>query len=112
MLVQRVAPKHTAHGVGEQGDDLVPLGADIVAALHGFRNIVLGVKDAVDGDILVRHIGGQLVLQAVDVNEDTVEFFFVGFKLQKALLTFGFPSSVGIGQTGNRADERVSLEIP
>ncbi len=56
--IQRVAPEHTAHGVREQRNDLVPLGAYIVAALHGFRHIVLGVKDAVNGHILVCHIWG------------------------------------------------------
>ena len=33
-LVQRIPPEHTAHGVGDEGDDLVAHGADIVAALH------------------------------------------------------------------------------
>ena len=72
LSIQRVPAEHTAHGVGEQRDDFIPLSADIVAALHGLRHIVLGVKNAVDGNILVRHIVCQFVLQTVDVDKSAI----------------------------------------
>ena len=95
--VQRVASKHTSHGIGNEGDDLVAHGADIVAALHRLRHIVLTVKHTMHSNILVRHIRCQFVLQPVNVNENAVEFFFVLFELLEALFALGLPSSIFLG---------------
>ena len=95
--IQRVPSEHTAHGIGDEGDDLVAHGADIVAALHRFRHIVFTVKYAMHGHILVRHIRRQFVLQTVNVNKNAVEFFFVLFELLEALFALGLPSSIFLG---------------
>ena len=55
--------------------------ADDQELIRQSLQIVLSIKDAVDGDILIHYIRGQLVLQAVYVNEDAVQFFLVGFEL-------------------------------
>ena len=95
--IQRVASKHTSHGIGDEGDNLIAHGADIVAALHRLRYIVLAVKHAMHRHILVRHIWRQFVLQTVNVNENAVEFFFVLFELLEALFALGLPSSIFLG---------------
>ena len=79
LHVQGVAAEHTAHGVGDQGGDLVPQGAGVGAALHRLRDVLPAVKDAVDGDVFVGDVGGEFVPQTVNVDEDAVEGFFVGF---------------------------------
>ena len=79
--IQRIAPEHTAYGVGNEGDDLIPHGADIAAAPHALRHIILAVKHTMHGDISVRHLRDQLVLEAIDVDEDAVEFLFVFLEL-------------------------------
>ena len=68
LNIQGVAGKEAAYGVG---DDLVTKSADIVAALHGLGDIVLGI-DPLYGDILIGHLGDRLVLETVDVNENAV----------------------------------------
>ena len=95
--VQRITPEHTAHGVRDEGDDLVAHGADVIAALHGFRHIIFAVKHAMYGHILVRHIWRQFVLQTVNVNENAVQFFFVLFELLEAFFALGLPSSIFLG---------------
>ena len=78
----------------EEGNDLVAHGADIVAAFHGLWHIVLAIKQAIHGHILVRHIRRQLILQAVNIDENAVKLFFVLFEVLKAgfalLLPCGF----------------------
>ena len=110
-LVQRIPPEHTAHGVGDEGDDLVSHGTDVVAALHGFWHIVLAVEHAMHGHILVRHIRRQFVLQAVNVNENAVKFFFVLFELLEAVFTLLLPCSIGSGQS-RAIHQRILFEIP
>ena len=95
--VQRVAPEHTAHGIGNERHNLIPHGADIIAALHGLRYIVFAVKHAMYSNILVRHIRCQFILQAVDVDENAVQFFFVLFELLEAFFALGLPSSIFLG---------------
>ena len=97
VYVQRIPPEHTTHGVGNEGDDLVAHGADIVAALHGLRHIVLAVKHTMHGHIFIRHIRRQFILQTVNVNENAVEFFFVLFELLEALFALDLPSSIFLG---------------
>ena len=97
ILVCSVPPEQTPHGVGEQGDDLVPEGADIVAAPHALGDIVLGVEDAMYCDVLVCHIGIQLVLEAVDVNEDPVQLLLVGLELLEPGFALRLPGGEFIG---------------
>ena len=89
--IQGVPPEHTAHGVGDEGDDLIPEGTDIVAALHGLGHIVLSVENSMYCDILVGHLGGQLVLEAVDVDENAVQLLLVGLELLEPGFTFRLP---------------------
>ena len=91
VTVDGITAKEAAHGVGDKGDDLVPEGADIVAALHGLGDIVPGIENSMYRDILVGHLGGDLVLEAVDVNENTVQLLLVGFELLETLLTHSVP---------------------
>ena len=49
------------------------------------------------GHVLICHIRRQFVLQAVNVNKNAVEFFFVLFELQKAVFAFLLPSSIFLG---------------
>ena len=93
LHIQRVAAKEATHGVGDEGDDLVPEGADIIAPLHGLGDIVLGVENSMYGDILVGHLRGKFVLEAVDVNEDAVQFLLVGFELLEPGLALRLPGS-------------------
>ena len=89
-------------------DDLVAHRADIVAALHGFRHIVLAVKHAMHSHVLVRHIRRQFVLQTVNVNENAVEFFFVLFELLEALFALGLPSSIFLGNQSSHFESSSS----
>lgn len=74
--IQRTAAKHTAHGAGNQAADVT-------------------VKVCLaDGHILVPHLGRQLVLQAVDVDKNAVQLFFVGFELVEPVIAGGFPISI------------------
>ena len=92
--VQRIPPEHTAHGVGDEGDDLVAHGADVVAALHRLRHIIFAVKHAMHGHVFIGHIRRQFVLQTVNVNETAVEFFFVLFELLETGFALGLPGSI------------------
>ena len=95
--IQRIPPEHTAHSIGDKGDDLITHGADIARALHRLRHSVLTVIDPMHGHILVRHLRCQLVLQTVDVDENAIQLFFVLFELQKPLLTLRLPCGVFVG---------------
>ena len=66
-------------------------GADVAAALHALGDVLLGAEDPVDGDVLVRHLGGEFLLEAVDVDEDAVELLLVGLKLLEAGFALRLP---------------------
>ena len=100
LRVQRIAAEHAANGVGEQRDDLIPQGAHIGAALHTFRHVVLCAENPMDRNVLVGHLGGQLVLQAVDADEDAVQLLLVGLELLEAGFTFRLPGGEFIGDLG------------
>ena len=74
--IQRVAAKHTAHGIAEQALD-IPLQV-------GFAH----------GHILILHFRGQFILQAVNINKNAVQLFLVGFQLFKALLALALPQQI------------------
>ena len=71
--IQRVAAKHTANRIRKQAFDLPCQ----VSAAHG--------------NVLILHFGGQFILQAVNINKDTVQLFLVSFELVKALVALCFP---------------------
>ena len=98
-LVQRIAPHHAAHGVGNQAADV----ATEVCLAHGH--------------VLVVHVGGQFVLQAVDVDENAVQLFLVGFQLGKAVGAGTLPVAPAVGKehvvlVDGGGDEGVALEVP
>ena len=111
LHIQRVASEHATHGTGNEGNDLVAHGADVIAALHGFRHIIFAVKHAMHGHILVRHIRRQFVLQAVNVNENAVEFFFVLFELLEAGFTLGLPSSIFLGNQSSHINDSSNSSV-
>ena len=51
-------------------------------------------------NVLVGHLGGQLVLQAVDADEDAVQLLLVGLELLEAGFTFRLPGGEFIGDLG------------
>ena len=75
-LIERIAAKDAAHSVGDQAADVT---AKVCAA---------------DGDVLILDFRGQFVLQAVDVDEDAVEFFLVGFELGEAVIALTLPEHI------------------
>ena len=50
-----------------------------------------------DRNVLVGHLRGQLVLQAVDVDEDAVQLLLVGLELLEPGLAFRLPGGEFIG---------------
>ena len=52
------------------------------------------------GNVFVGHLGGQLVLQAVDADEDAVQLLLVGLELLEPGLTFRLPGGEFIGDSG------------
>ena len=76
--IQGVPPEHAAHGIGKQGADFT---AQVGPA---------------DGYVPVLHLRRQLVLEAVNVDENAIEFFFVGFELIEASRAFCVPLFVFI----------------
>mgnify|MGYP000087387735 CR=1 FL=1 len=83
ILIGRVTAKHTTHRIAEQALD-VPLQ---IRLAHG--------------NIFIFHFRGQFILQTVDVNENAVQLFFVGFQLVKAVITFRLPLVKGFRNRGN-----------
>ncbi len=95
-LIKRVTAKHASHGVGKEGFDHIGLGEDVVVALHGVGDIVLRIIDAGHGNILLRHLRAQFFGKAVDVDEDAVKFFIIGFQCGKTLVGGLLVGGVGI----------------
>ena len=94
ILINRVAAKHTAHGVAEQALD-IPLQ---VSLAHGH--------------IFIFHFRSQLILQAVNVDKNAVQLFFIGFQLVKTVIAFFLPLVKGFGNRGNIAKQWVLLTVP
>ena len=94
ILIGRVTAKHTTHRIAEQTLD-VPLQ---VRLAHGH--------------IFIFHFWGQLVLQAVNVNKNAVQLFFVGLQLAKTVIAFLLPLSKGFGNRGNIPEQWVLLKVP
>ena len=51
-----------------------------------------------DRNVLVGHLGRQLVLQAVDADEDAVQLLLVGLELLEPGFTFRLPDGEFIGK--------------
>ena len=81
LHIQRISAEHTADGIGDERDDLIAHGANIVGAAHPLGHILFGVEDAVHGDVLLGDVGCKLILQAVDLDENAVELLFIFLKL-------------------------------
>ena len=77
-FVERIAPHHTADGIADKAYHLVALRAYVAGAAPAFGKIAHGVHHVMDAHLVQRHLDGHLVLHAVDLGEDTVEFFLVG----------------------------------
>ena len=76
ILIGRVTAKHTANRIAQQALD-IPLQ---VRLAHGH--------------IFIFYFRCQLVLQAVNVNKNAVQFFFVGFQLVKTFIALALPQEV------------------
>ena len=94
ILISRIAAKHTAHSVAEQTPD-IPLQ---VSLAHSH--------------IFILHFRGQFILQAVNVDKNAVQFFFVGFQPVKAVITFCLPLVKGFGKRRDIAEQWVLLKVP
>ena len=92
--IQRVATKHTANRIGNEG-----------------ANISAKVSLA-DSDILILNFRCQLVLQAINVNENTVQFFLISFQLIKTVITFRFPLFKGFRNGRNFTKQWMVLKVP
>ena len=87
--VERVAAEHAAHGVADEAHDLVAPGADVAVAPEALRDLLSGVEDARDRDVLVLHLDGHLALHVVDAREDAVELLLVRAEPLEALVDLG-----------------------
>ena len=67
-------------------------------------------KDKVDK--LKTWMEEQEVYSGINIDEDTVEFFLVGFQLIKAFFTFILPLVKGFRNGRNLTEQRMVLEIP
>ena len=92
--IERIAAEHTSHGVGNEAPD-VPF--QICSA---------------DSHVFIFHLWGQLILQAVNINEDAIELLLVGFELGEAFITLSLPLPVGLRDGGSRPNQRMPLEVP
>ena len=81
--IQRVATKHTANRIGNKG-----------------TNISAKISLA-DSDILILNLRCQFTLQTININENAVQFFLVGFHLLKSFITFHLPLVKGFGYHRN-----------
>ena len=92
--IQRVTAKHTAHRIAQQALD-----------------VSLQIRLA-HGHIFILHFRCQLILQAVDVNKNVVQLFFVGFQLVKTVIAFRLPLGKGFGNCGDIAEQWMFLKVP
>ena len=84
-LVQRVAAEHAAHGIGDE----LSHGVGQQQRLQLFLALVVAVavmRVAGQGDFVERHLGRQLILQAVGFDEDAVVLFLQPLHLQRPFL--------------------------
>ena len=94
IYIQRVTTKHTTNCVRNER-----------------ANISAKVSLA-DSDILILNFWYQLILQTINLNEDTVQFFLISFQLVKPFFTFSLPLIEGFGNSRNFTKKWMMLEIP
>ena len=94
LHIQRVATKHTANRIGNKRAN--------ISAKVGLA----------DSDILILNIRCQLILQTVNINENTVQFFLVVFQLIETLITFTLPLVKGFRNGRNFAKQWMVLKVP
>jgi hypothetical protein len=93
-LVQRIAAKHAAHGIGDELAHRVGQEQRLVFGV-GFAGAVAVVRIAGERDLVQRHVGREFVLQAVGVDEDAVVLFLQPLHLQRHRLPVGAQAGVG-----------------
>ena len=76
ILIGRVTAKHTTHRIAQQALD-VPLQ---VSLAHS--------------NIFIFHFRGQFVLQAVNVDKNAIQLFFIGFQLVKTFIALALPQQI------------------
>ena len=81
IFVGRVAAKHTAYSIRQQRHNFITVSACIVAVFHAIRHFITVFKYPVHRYVLIFHFRGQFVLQAVNINKNAVQLFFVFFQL-------------------------------
>ena len=96
-LVERVAAEHAPDGIGDQLAHGVRQQQRLQLLLALARAVPV-VRIAGEGDLVQRHVGGQLVPQAVGVDEDTVVLFLQPPHLQHGLPPTGAKMPVGFLQ--------------
>jgi len=93
-LIQRKAAEHAAHGIGDQ----LAHGVGQQQSLQLVLALVVAVAVvwvAGQGDFIERHLGRQLILQAIGLNEDAVVLFLQPLHLQRHLPPVGAELLVG-----------------
>ena len=91
--IQRVTTKHTANRIGNE------------------RTNISAKVSLANRDILILDFRCQLILQAVNVNENTVQFFLIGFQLVEAVITFRLPLGKSFSNGRNFAKQWMVLKI-
>ena len=105
--VERVAAKHAAYGIADQRDDLVAAGAHVAVALIALRDLLCGVEDAGDRDVLVLDLDGHLALHVIDPGKDAVELLLVCAELLEALVHLGLVGLVFISDKSCHCGSRL-----
>ena len=100
VYVERVAAEHATHGVADEAHDLVAARAHVLVALVAFGNLLLGVEDSRDRDVLVLDLDGHLAHHAVDLGEDAVKLLLVGAELLEPLVDLGLVCLVFVSYEG------------
>ena len=76
LFIKRITSEHTAHSIGNE--------APHISLQVGGTN----------GNILIVHFWCQLVLQAVDLDKDTVQLLLIGFELCSAVIALALPQQI------------------
>ena len=92
ILVNRVPPKHTAHGIGQQRHNFITVSACIVAVFHTIRHFIAIFKYTVYRYVFIFYFRRQFILQPVNINKNTVQLFFVFFQLLEPQIALIAPS--------------------
>ena len=112
--IKAIAAKHAAHGVVQEFGHRVGHQPRLKLGLGGLAAIAIGGV-AGEGDFLQRHLGGQLVLQTIGVDEDAVVLFLQPLHLLRHALPMSAEPGVGARQRlipMRGGEQREGGEIP